>query len=49
MMHDRHHSAQSKEPVSDGLWTPDGSFSMADMDAFMVMALESLNPTELPE
>jgi DNA invertase Pin-like site-specific DNA recombinase len=38
-----------KEAVSDGLWTNDGTFSMEDMDAFMVKALESLDPAELPE
>ena len=37
-----------KEPVSDALWTNDGTFSMEDMDAFTVMALESLDPAELP-
>src|SRR5262249_28779222 len=38
-----------KNAVSDGLWTNDGTFSMADMDALTVMALESLDPSELPE
>jgi hypothetical protein len=37
-----------KKAVADGLWTADGAFPMEDMDAFTVMALESLDPAELP-
>jgi DNA invertase Pin-like site-specific DNA recombinase len=38
-----------REAVSDGLWTSNGTFSMEDMDAFTVKALESLDPADLPE
>jgi DNA invertase Pin-like site-specific DNA recombinase len=38
-----------KQAVSDGLWSADGTFPMEDMDALAVMALESLDPAELPE
>ena len=38
-----------KNAVSDGLWTNDGTISMADKDALTLMALESLDPADLPE
>jgi hypothetical protein len=31
------------------MWSSNGVFSMEDMDAFTVKALESLDPAELPE
>jgi hypothetical protein len=38
-----------KKAVADGMWSADGKFPMEDVDAFTVMALESLDPAELPE
>ncbi len=38
-----------KDAVSDGLWSPDGTFTVEDMDAALAMALEIMDPAELPE
>ncbi len=37
-----------KDAVPDGLWTNDGGFSVADMDALYAMTLENVDPADWP-